>query len=298
MLRPTFDKNPVNIAESGSRNMPRANPMTVMTQGYGDIWTKWSTTMRRILVRVTPGSIVKYGADPRGVFFSREQVSDIRSRLGMKEWTVHEVLCLLEPLSPQLATRVASTLAYGAVPPLFNPSVTHDIYLIHDGVLSGKSTSGASVDPEMLGPYVSQAARDLKLGTFDCRVICGDPDLPSLEQLVAIAMKVHEDITRKSTGRKSHITIFWSFRDSCKCDQSWTKIESVISTEEASRGIDNALKTLETMTELANITVVGPGNPVLFGYPASSAKYNELTVRFRVAWEVNVLSGVISYDAR
>ena len=187
---------------------------------------------------------------------------------------MHEVLCLLESMSPLLAIRVASTLAYGAVPPLFNPSVTNEIYLIHDGVLSGKSMSGGNTDPDMLGPYVSQAARDLKLGIFDCRVICGDPDLPALEQLAAIAMKVVEDVNRRNTGRKSHIIIFWSFRDSCVCDNLWSKIESVISSEEASRGIDNALKTLETIKEVGNVTVVGPGNPVLFGYPASSQKYN------------------------
>ena len=295
MLRPTFDKDPVNIAESGSRNMPRANPMNVLTQGFGEIWTRWSTTMRRILVRVTPGSIARYRTDQNGAFFTPEQVNDIRSRLGMREWTVHEVLCLLESLSPLLAIRVASTLAYGAVPPLFNPSVTNEIYLIHDGVLSGKSMSGGNTDPEMLGPYVSQAARDLRLGIFDCRVICGDPDLPTLEQLAAIAMKVVEDVTRRGAGRKSHIIIFWAFRDSCTCDNTWSRIESVISSEEASRGIDNALKTLETIKEVGNVTVVGPGNPVLYGYPASSPKYNELTTRFRVAWEVNASSGVISY---
>ena len=290
LLKPTFDKVPVNIAESNSQNMPRANPMTVMTQAFGDIWTKWSTNMRSILIRVVPGVITRYGTDRNGAFFTPEQVNDIRTRLGMKAWTVQEVLCLLEALSPLLALRVAS-VAYGAVPPLFNPSVIHEIYLIHDGVLAGKSMTGGNTDPEMLGPYVSQAARDLKLGVFDCRVICSDPDLQSLE----IAMKVVGEVSRRNVARKAHIIIFRSFRDAATCDSNWNKIESVISSEEASRGIDNALKTLETVREVGNVVVVGPGNPVLFGYPASSPRYNELSTRFRVAWEVSSASGVISY---
>ena len=46
---------------------------------------------------------------------------------------------------------------------------------------------------------------------------------------------------------------------------------------------------------MGNVILVGPGNPVLLGYPANSPKYNELTTRFRVAWDVSVASGVLSY---
>ena len=295
MLKPTFDKVPVSIAESSSQNMPRANPMTVMNQAFGDIWTKWSTIMRHILIRAVPGVITRYGTDKNGKFFTPEQVNDIRTRLGLKAWTVQEVFCFMEALSPLLALRVASTLAYGAVPPLYNPSTIHEIYIIHDGVLAGKSMTGGNIDPEMVGPYVSQAARDLKLGTFDCRVICSDPDLQSLEQLSAIAVKIVDEVSRRNVARRAHILVFWSFRDVAACDPSWNKIESVVSTEEASLSVDNALKALETIQEVGNVVVVGPGNPVLFGYPASSPKYNELSTRFRVAWEVNVASGVVSY---
>ena len=215
----------------------------------------------------------------------------------MREWTVHEVLYLLEPMSPLLAIRVASTLAYSAVPPLINLSTIHDIYLIHDGVLAGKSISG-HYDPEMLGTYVSQAARDLKLGIFNCRVICAENDLLSLEHLSVIALKVHDDAVKKGMARRTHILIFWSFRDACACDTHWVKIESVITNAEANRGIDNALRTLETFRDVGNVVLVGPGDPVLFGYPANSPRYRELSLRFRVAWDVSAQSSIISYPLK
>ena len=117
-----------------------------------------------------PGRSPDMGQILMGGNTRKEQVDAVRGQLNMKAWTVHEVLYLLEALSPMLAIRVASTLAYGAVPPSINMSATHEIYLIHDGILSGKSGAG-KVDPEMVAPYVAQAARDMKLGVFDCRVI-------------------------------------------------------------------------------------------------------------------------------
>ena len=64
------------------------------------------------------------GSDPDGRQYTKEQVDAVRGQLNMKAWTVHEVLYLLEALSPMLAIRVASTLAYGAVPTV-NQHVCH-----------------------------------------------------------------------------------------------------------------------------------------------------------------------------
>ena len=97
------------------------------------------------------------------------------------------MLYLLEPMSPVLAIRVASMLAYGGFPPLINMSITNVVFLIHDGMLAGKSTTSGNEDPEMMGVFVSQAARDLKLGTFDCPVICvQNPDLSRLSSCLLL----------------------------------------------------------------------------------------------------------------
>ena len=105
-------------------------------------------------------------------------------------------------------------------------------YLIHDGILSGKSGAG-KVDPEMVAPYVAQAARDMKLGVFDCRVIATEDDAQTMVGVSAIAVKIHADaevaVERK---RKTHLLLFWSFRECAVCDQGWNRIESVVSTEE------------------------------------------------------------------
>ena len=261
MLKPTFDKIPVSIAESNSQHMPRANPMTVMTQAFGDIWTKWSATMRYILIRAVPGVITRYGTDRNGAFFTQEQVHDIRTKHGpCKKCFAFLRLCprcwrfVLQARLPMVLCHRCSTRQS------FMRSTS-----THDGILAGKSMSGGNLDPDMVGPYVSQAARDLKLGVFDCLVICSDPDLQSLEQLSALAVKVVGEVSRRNVARRAHVIVFWSFRDVATCDASWSKVESVISTEEASRGIDNALKALETIREVGNVVVVGPGNPVLFG---------------------------------
>ena len=274
--------------------MPRASPMSTMNQNSESNWVNWSSMMRAVLVRVAPGAVTRYGSDPDGKLYTKEQVDAVRNQLNTKAWTVHEVLYLLEAMSPMLALRVASTLAYGAVPPSINMSATREIYLIHDGVLSGRTTSG-KVDPEMIGPYVAQAARDMKLGVFDCRVIATEDDLQTMVGVASIAVKVHADAERRGTKRKTHLLLFWSFRESAVCDQSWTRVESVVSTDEIAGSVTEALKTLETLNDMGNVILCGPGNPVLLGYPANSAKYNELTTRFRVAWEVNVASGLLSY---
>ena len=294
MLRPTFDESPASMGESGSLNMPRASPMSSTSQNSEQNWVTWSAMMRAVLVRAIPGSITRYGSDPDGRQYTQEQVDAVRRQLNMKAWTVHEVLYLLEALSPMLAIRVASTLAYGAVPPSINMSATHEIYLIHDGILSGRSGAG-KVDPEMVAPYVAQAARDMKLGVFDCRVIATEDDAQTMVGVSTIALKIHADADRRGTKRKTHLLLFWSFRECAVCDQGWNRIESVVSTEEIGGTIDEALRTLETLNDVGNVILIGPGNPVLLGYPANSPKYNELTTRFRVAWEVSVASGVLSY---
>ena len=68
--------------------------------------------------------------------------------------------------------------------------------MIHDGILSGRSGAG-KVDPEMVAPYVAQAARDMKLGVFDCRVIATEDDAQTMVGVSAIALKIHADADRR-----------------------------------------------------------------------------------------------------
>ena len=130
-----------------------------------------------------------------------------------------------------LPSELPARLHTEAVPPSINMSATHEIYLIHDGILSGRSGAG-KVDPEMVAPYVAQAARDMKLGVFDCRVIATEDDAQTMVGVSAIALKIHADADRRGTKRKTHLLLFWSFRECAVCDQGWNRIESVVSTEE------------------------------------------------------------------
>ena len=84
MLRPTFDESPVSIGESGGLNMPRASPMSSMSQNSEQNWVSWSAMMRAVLVRAIPGSITRYGSDPDGRQYTQEQVDAVRGQLNMR----------------------------------------------------------------------------------------------------------------------------------------------------------------------------------------------------------------------
>ena len=140
-------------------------------------------------------------------------------------------------------------------------SATHEIYLIHDGILSGKSGAG-KVDPEMVAPYVAQAARDMKLGVFDCRVIATEDDAQTMVGVSAIAVKIHADADRRGNkAQKRHLLLFWSFRECAVCDQVGNRIESVVSTEEIGGNIDEALRTLETLNDVGNVILLDQETP-------------------------------------
>ena len=77
--------------------------MSSTSQNSEQNWVTWSAMMRAVLVRAIPWSITRYGSDPDGRQYTQEQVDAVRRQLNMKAWTVHEVLYLLEALSPMLA---------------------------------------------------------------------------------------------------------------------------------------------------------------------------------------------------
>ena len=193
--------------------------------------------------------------------------------------------------------------AHGSMPPLGSAVRNRRVVILHDGYLrfynnNGKIKSdGYGSIPDDLNRAFSDA---FKIG-ISCEAECVDPSDKSSEQVTladivkAVNAKVEQAITANRAS-STIVVVVWSFQEACKTDQSYSRLTSMMDISQGQERITKPLNELDNMNRrIANLVLVGPGNPDLYELPRSGRDAAELSTLFDRAWTASVSRTFLSF---
>ena len=81
--------------------------------------------------------------------------------------------------------------------------------------------------------------------------------------------KVEQAVTA-NLASSTIVVVVWSFQEACKTDQSYSRLTSMMDISQGQERITKPLHELDNMSRrIANLVLVGPGNPDLYKLPRS-----------------------------
>ena len=206
------------------------------------------------------------------------------------DWDMRVCLFAAYSLSLHLSVRVASAYA-----PCSNPSfggaarnkhvvVLHDAYLrYHNSNTKVKSDGYGNISDDLNRAFSE---------VFELGISCESEYVaPKDQESGRVTLSNIVDVGKVEQARLANrassmiIVVLWSFQEVCKTDQSYSKIVSMMDVSEGHKKVSEPLNVLDGLSRtIANLVLVGPGNPDLYELLRSGQMASQLSTLFERAW--------------
>ena len=289
-----FAKKDIALGEGDEGGIPCIIPKIAEPDPTGP-WNMWMTEFRKMYSFMINPIFTQAGHDVDSRPFSVPQLS---SYMKSPDWDMRICLFAAYSISPHLSVTVASAYAHGSMPPLGSAVRNRHVVILHDGYLRFYNNSGKAKNdgygsiPDDLNRAFSDA---FQIG-ISCEAECVDPSDKSSEQvsLADIVKAVKAKVEQAITANRASSTIV-VVQEACKTDQSYSRLTSMMNISQGQEKIAKPLNELDNMgRRIANLVLVGPGNPDLYELPRSGQDAIELSTLFDRAWTASVTRTFLS----
>ena len=263
-------------------------------------WNMWMAEFRKMYSFTVNPIFTHAGRDVESRPFS---VPHLSFHMKSPEWDMRTCLFAASAISPHLSVRIASAYAHGSSPPLGSAVRNKHVVILHDGYLRFHNNNGKPKNdgygsiPDDLNRAFSDA---FKIG-ISCEAECVDPADKSSEQVTladivkAVRTKIEQAITANRAS-STIVVIIWSFQEACKTDQSYSRLVSMMDLTQGHEKISKLLNELDQLSRrVANLVLIGPGNPDLYELPRSGQAAVELSNLYGKAWIASVSRTFLSF---
>ncbi|CAE7490394.1 GABBR2 [Symbiodinium sp. CCMP2592] len=269
-LAPFFQMRAPIMGEQGSQGLPKPSKLITIAGGPSKEWELWCQHYRQAFGAVVGNFGYTPAKSKKGIMYDEDGTTDI---VAKPVWSPPDALVAVAIHGIRTVTTMASTIAYGGVPPTILPAVPSErqrFVVMHDGLLTFRSKAGWHSGE--MHAHLTNALVKFGFPNPDVRVqAVGEGDGFVLKEMIETIELMKSETTIPKAN--VHILLLW-------------------------RGAD--LWKLEFNTIYGSVSLCGPVSPSMAHVPTlPDALFERYRVEMRSIWDTVRRSNflTLSFDA-